>query len=196
VPCGNMRRLSVLKQRQDRGCPLRGSVAAVTTRLFALVAVIAIVQGCASLGALGLVRPPRFRTDPDRPAELRLVGPSLSRPLGGATVRLWARVENPNPFSVTLSTVAGRLFLEGTEAADVDLPLGLPLVSGQDESVPLDLSLSFENVPRLGDVLARAALGSDVGYRLEGTLGVDAGSLGRPTFGPFTLLAGDVRVRR
>jgi hypothetical protein len=191
-----MRRLSVLKQRQERPCPLQSSVAAVTTRLVALVGLLAVGQGCASLGALGLVRPPRFRTDPDRPAELRLVGPSLSRPLGGAAVRLWARVDNPNPFSVTLSTVAGRLFLEGTEAADVDLPLGLPLVSGQEQSVPLDLSLSFENVPRLADVIGRAALGSDVGYRLEGTLGVDAGSLGRPTFGPFTLLAGDVRVRR
>ncbi|HVR69643.1 MAG TPA: LEA type 2 family protein [Vicinamibacteria bacterium] len=154
------------------------------------------MQGCASLGALALVRPPRFRSDPDRPAELRLLGPSLSRPLGGASVRLWARVENPNPFGLTLSTVAGRLFLEGMPAADVDLPLGLPLLSGQEESVPIDLSLSFEDVPRLGEVLARAVLGSDVGYRLEGTVGVDAGSLGQPTFGPLTLLQGDVRVRR
>lgn len=111
-------------------------------------------------------------------------------------MRLWALVENPNPFSLTLSTVAGRLLLEGTEAADVDLPLGLPLVSGQEESVPLEVSVSFQDVPRLGDVLARAALGSDVGYRLEGTIGVDAGSLGQPTFGPLTLLQGDVRVRR
>jgi Late embryogenesis abundant protein len=196
MPLSNMRRLSVLKQRQDGGCPLRTSVAAAPTRVVALVGLLAVAQGCASLGALGLVRPPRFRTDPDRPAELRLVGPSLSRPLGGASVRLWARVENPNAFSITLSTVAGRLFLEGTEAADVDLPLGLPLVAAQEQSVPLDLSLSFENVPRLGEVLARAALGSEVGYRLEGTLGVEAGAFGRPTFGPFTLLAGDVRVRR
>jgi hypothetical protein len=154
------------------------------------------LQGCASLGALALVRPPRFRGDPDRPAELRLMGPSLSNPLGGASVRLWARVENPNPFSLTLSTVAGRLFLEGTDAADVDLPLGLPLLSGQEETFPIDLSLSFQNVPRLGDVLARAALGSEIRYRIEGTVGVDAGAMGRPTFGPLTLFQGDVRVRR
>lgn len=165
-------------------------------RTLALVGLLLALQGCASLGALALVRPPRFRSDPDRPAELRLLGPSLSRPLGGASIRLWARVENPNPFSLTLSTVAGSLFLEGTEAADVDLPLGLPLVSGEVQTVPLDLSVSFENVPRLGEVLARAALGSEVGYRLRGTIGVDAGSLGRPTFGPLTLLEGDVRVRR
>lgn len=164
--------------------------------VYGVAALLLGLQGCASLGALALVRPPRFRGDPDRPAELRLLGPSLAHPLGGASVRLWARVENPNPFSVTLSTIAGRLFLEGTEAADVDLPLGLPLLSGQEESFPVDLSLSFQNVPRLGDVLARAALGSEIRYRIDGTVGVDAGSLGRPTFGPLTLFQGDVRVRR
>jgi hypothetical protein len=159
-------------------------------------ALLVVLEGCASLGALALVRPPRFRGDPDRPAELRLVGPSLSNPLGGASVRLWARVENPNPFSLTLSTVAGRLFLEGTEAADVDLPLGLPLLSGAEETFPIDLSLSFQDVPRLADVLARAALGSEIRYRVDGTVGVDAGPMGRPTFGPLTLFQGDVRVRR
>jgi hypothetical protein len=69
-------------------------------------------------------------------------------------------------------------------------------VAGQEQSVPLDLSIRFDNVPRLGDVLARAALGSDVAYRLEGTLGVEAGPFGQPRFGPLTLLQGDVRVRR
>jgi hypothetical protein len=190
-----MRISSVLKQRHGAGCPLQTSTCA-HVRHALLAAVLIGLQGCASLGALALVRPPRLRADPDRPAELRLLGPSLSRPLGGASVRLWARVENPNPFGLTLSTLAGRLFLEGTEAADLDLPLGLPLVAGQEETVPIDLSVGFENVPRLGEVLARAALGSEVGYRLEGTLGVDAGSLGQPTFGPLTLLQGDVRVRR
>jgi hypothetical protein len=160
------------------------------------VLALAALEGCASLGALGIVRPPRFRSDPDRPAELRLLGPSLSRPLGGASVRLYALVENPNAVGLTLSTVSGRLFLEDTEAADVDLPLGLPLVAGQEQSVPLDLSIRFDNVPRLGDALARAALGSDVAYRLEGTLGVEAGPFGQPRFGPLTLLQGDVRVRR
>ena len=161
-----------------------------------MLVALAALQGCASLGALGLVRPPRFRNDPDRPAELRLLAPSLSRPLGGASVRLYALVENPNGFGLTLSTVTGRLFLEGTEAADVDLPLGLPLVAGQEQSVPLDLSIRFDNVPRLADVLGRAAFGSEVAYRLEGTLGVEAGAFGQPTFGPLTLLQGDVRVRR
>ena len=191
-----MRLSSVLKQRHAVRCPLQTSAPAPGRRAAVLLGLFVAGQGCASLGALAVVRPPRFRTDPDRPAELRLLGPSLSRPLGGASIRLFAVVENPNPFSLTLTTVAGRLFLEGTEAADVDLPLGLPLVAGREESVPIDLSVSFQNVPRLGDVLARAALGTEIGYRLEGDLGVDAGPLGPQTFGPLTLLTGDVRVRR
>jgi len=32
-----------------------------------------------------------------------------------------------------------------------------------------------------------------VAYRLEGTIGVDAGQLGQPVFGPLTLLRGDIR---
>ena len=150
--------------------------------------------GCASLGALLGVQPPRFE-NAGRPADVRLLGPSFSRPFGGAAVQLWARVENPNPFSLTLSTLSGRLFFEDVEAADVDLPLGLPLISGEAQVIPLEISVGFENVPRLARVLADSG-GSPLGYRLEGTIGVDAGRLGQPTFGPLTLLQGDVHVRR
>ena len=162
-----------------------------------VVAAVTLVAstGCASLGALLGIRPPRFE-EAGRPAEVRLLGPSLSRPFGGAAVQLWARVENPNPFSLTLSTLSGRLLFEDVEAADVDLPLGLPLVSGEAQVIPLEISIGFENVPRLARVLADAGGGSPLGYRLEGTIGVDAGRLGQPTFGPLTLLQGDVRVRR
>jgi hypothetical protein len=164
-------------------------------RIAVAATALAVSVGCASLGQLIGVRPPRFE-NADRPAEFRLVGPSLDRPFGGAAVRLWARVENPNPFSLTLSTVYGRLILDDTEAADVDLPLGLPLVSGEAQVIPLNISIGFENVPRLAGVLADAGRGAPLGYRLEGTIGVDAGRLGQPTFGPLTLLEGDVRVRR
>ena len=167
------------------------------------IALIALVLGaslgCATLNSLGSlvgVRPPRFESAPGRSAEFRMLGPSRDRPFGGAALRLWARVENPNPFGLTLSTVYGRLLLDETEAADVDLPLGLPLVSGESQVIPLNISVGFENVPRLARVLADAGGGSPLGYRLEGTIGVDAGRLGQPTFGPLTLLEGDVSVRR
>jgi hypothetical protein len=171
------------------------------------LAVLALVGmgggGCATLGGLAaLVQPPRFATVPDRPAELRLLGPGSGSPLGGAGVRLWARVENPNPFGLTVSTLTGSLHLDSgrsgswPRAATLDLPLGLPLEAREQAEIPIDLTVSFADLPELADVARRALTGSAIPYRLDGTIGVDAGSLGRPTFGPVTLLAGEMGVRR
>lgn len=152
------------------------------------------LAACASLGTLGIV-PLRFSEPADREPELRLLGPAADRPLGGAALRLWARIENPNPLGVTLSQVVGDLHIEDAEAIAVDFPLGLPLVAHQDTIIPLDVSIRFDNLPRLAS-LARAALtGNPLAYRLDGTFTVDAGTIGRPRFGPLTLLSGDIRVR-
>ena len=153
--------------------------------------------GCATLGNLrGLVQPPRFEEAPGQPAQVRILGPSASQPLGGAGVRLWTRVTNPNPFGLTLGTLRGTLRLESAQAAEVDFPLGLPLRSGEETVVPIDLSVSFADIPGLADVIRQAAAREPVQYRLEGTIGVDAGSLGQPTFGPMTLLTGELRATR
>ena len=153
--------------------------------------------GCASLGGLaGLVRAPRFERDDTQPAELRLFSRGSAGPFGGVGVRLWARVFNPNPFGLTLSTLRGSLFLEDTRSATVDLPLGLPLVAQQEQVIPLDISVDLADLPGLANVVARAVGGRPLAYRLEGTIGVDAGALGTPTFGPMTLLRGDAQVRR
>jgi hypothetical protein len=45
----------------------------------------------------------------------------------------------------------------------------------------------------LSDVVRRAARRESVEYRLDGTIGVDAGRLGQPVFGPMTLVRGDFR---
>jgi hypothetical protein len=42
-------------------------------------------------------------------------------------------------------------------------------------------------------VAGRIAGGQSLPYRLEGTIGVDAGRLGQPVFGPMTLLRGETR---
>jgi hypothetical protein len=180
-----------------------GPVSPRAIRRLAAVTVSAGAVGCATLGGLAaLVQPPRFATVPDRPAELRLVGSGSGLPLGGAGVRLWARVENPNPFGLTLSTLTGSLHLESSRSGDwpraatLDLPLGLPLAARQQTEIPIDLTVSFSDLPELADIARRAISGSTVPYRLDGTIGVDAGSLGRPTFGPLTLLTGEMRVRR
>ena len=152
-----------------------------------------MVPACASLeGLRAFIQPPGFKQT-DQPAEVRLAGPSMSRPFGGATVRIWTEVSNPNPFGFTLGTLDGTLFLEGTRAAAAAFPLGLPLGAGQRSVVPLELSISFSDLPGLADVIRRAARRESVEYRLDGTIGVDAGKLGQPVFGPMTLVRGDLQ---
>jgi hypothetical protein len=138
----------------------------------------------------------RFAQVDGRAAELRMAAPTRSQPLGGATVRIWTRVTNPNPFGLTLGTLRGTLHLEDSRAADVDFPLGLPLRAAEEAEVPIDLSISFSDLPGLADAVRRAADREPLAYRLEGTIGVDAGQLGQPTFGPMTILQGETRVTR
>jgi hypothetical protein len=155
-----------------------------------------MVAGCASLeGLRALIRPPQFEQPRDRPSEIRLLPVQSGRPAGGATVRIWTSVTNPNPFGFALSTVQATLLLDDVEAADADFPLGLPLPPRQTETIPFDLTIGFANVPRLANVIRQAAAGAGLNYRLEGTVGIDAGRFGQPTFGPMTLVTGELRAR-
>ena len=166
------------------------------TLLIALPCLV-LSSGCAGLSQLAqFVRAPVFEQADNQPAELRFMAPSRSLPAGGAGVRIWLEVTNPNPFGFTLSTVNATLALEGTRAAVGDFPLGLPLTAGQQSIVPLDLAISFADLPGLSAVLRQMAIGGEVDYELEGTVGVDAGRLGTPTFGPMLLTRGEVRVVR
>jgi hypothetical protein len=172
---------------------LRNSRARIA--LAVLMAVVA-TTGCAGLANLQqIIRPPRFEQAPNQPAELRLLGPSASSPLGGAGVRIWLQVSNPNPFGFTLSTIDADLILEGNHAATGNFPLGLPLNAGQENVVPLDLSISFADVPALSRTIGRLATGGTAAFQLDGTIGVDAGRFGTPTFGPMTLTTGQLQVR-
>ncbi len=166
----------------------------------ALLAVAVVAAGgaaasaCATLGQA--LQPPAISAASGRSAELRLLGPSTQHPLGAASVRLWAHVSNPNPLSLTLAALSGGLYLSDTHAADVDFPLGLPLRAAQDTVIPLDISVGFSEIPALANLARQWLSGQDVPYRLEGTMSVDAGALGQPSFGPMTLLQGEVPVRR
>ena len=165
-------------------------------RLIGLVLALA-TAGCATLGPLAqIVQPPRFRQADNQPAQIRLIAPSLRNPTGGAGVRIWLEVTNPNSFGFTLSTVNATLALEGTRAATGDFPLGLPLRAGEQSVVPLDLTVSFADVPGLASVARQAATGGAVDYQLDGTVGVEAGRLGTPTFGPMLLTRGELRAVR
>lgn len=166
----------------------------IRRRLVMVAATCVTLAACASLG--GLIQPPTFDRVAGRDSELRLLGPSTSRPLGGAGVRVWTRVGNPNAFGLTLSRLVGDLLLEGQQAATVDLPLGLPLVAGRDTIIPIDLNVSFADVPGLANALRNAVSGNPVEYSLVGNVVVDGGPLGDASFGPSTLLTGDLRVLR
>ena len=162
-----------------------------------LILVLAIgfpTASCESLGPLAnLVRPPGFENVPGQPAEFRLVAPTLGSPLGGANVRLWTRVTNPNPFGFTLASLRGTLLLETSRAATADFPLGLPLGAGESTTIPIDLSVDFRDVPGLADVVRRAIGRQPIDYELEGTVSVNAGRLGTPEFGPLTIVRGTAR---
>lgn len=151
------------------------------------IAVLLSAASCATLR--DVVQAPQFSVAAGRQAQLRLTS-------GGATVRIWTTVRNPNAFGFTLSRLAGSLFLDDTRAANLDLPLGLPLVAQRDTVIPIDVTIRFSDIPGLADVATRLFTRNSVGYRLDGTVTVEAGLLGQPSFGPNTLVRGDVAVFR
>lgn len=160
-----------------------------------LVTALGLSAGsCATLNQL--VQPPQLSVAEGRDTQLRLLGPSTSRPLGGASLRIWTRVQNPNAFGLTLAALRGNLFLENEQAGEVDFPLGLPLTASGDTIIPLDVSISFADVPGLIDVVQRMVSRNTVVYRLDGTVTLDAAPFGQPSFGPSTWLRGESRIIR
>jgi hypothetical protein len=151
--------------------------------------------GCASVAGLLGISEPRFAVASGRSSTLRLGGPSIQHPRGSATVRVWTQVSNPNSFGLTLTTLDGTLAFEGEDLVDVELPIGLPMVALADTVIPLDLTFGFESFSALGNVAMTLFTRDQLSYELKGTLGVSAGPLGEPTFGPRTWLRGEVDVQ-
>ena len=102
-------------------------------------------------------------------------------------------MSNPNSFGVTLGTLQGTLHLEGSRAATVDFPFGLPLRAQSEEIVPIDISVDFRDVPGLGQAITRAITRQPIAFELEGTIGVSAGRFGEQRLGPMTWLRGKLR---
>ena len=163
-------------------------------RRFSLPVLLALVTvGCASLeGLRAFIQPPRFEQSAGRRSEIRLSGSGGGLP-GGASVRLWTSVTNPNNFGFTLGTVRGTLHLEGARAATVDFPLGLPLQANETAEVPIDITIDFRDLPALGQTISRGIARQPIEDQLEGTIGVSAGRFGEPVFGPMTILRGELR---
>ncbi|HEX2210717.1 MAG TPA: LEA type 2 family protein [Longimicrobium sp.] len=168
--------------------------AALKTALVPLMAIA--LSGCAGMGLEQVLQAPTFRVDSNQQAQLRLLGPSLEHPVGGAAVRLYARVGNPNPVGLTLTRLVGQLQLQGSNAARIDFPLGVPLQAGAEALVPIEIAIDFNDIPGLANVARNALTGQPINYSLNGTVGVDAGLLGQPSFGPMQLLSGELRAIR
>jgi hypothetical protein len=158
------------------------------------VAVLTALGACAALQQM--IQPPVFDMAANQSSQFRILGPSGDRPLGGAQIRVWAHVQNPNSFGFTLTRLTGNLLLEGDHAAAVDLPLGLSLPAAGDTVFPLDLTLSFADIPGLANQLLAALTGQRLNYAIDGIIGVDAGTFGQPSFGPNTWLRGELQVVR
>ena len=166
-------------------------------------AIVALMGACSSITSAGcgalaplqqLIQPPRFEQAMDRPAEFRLVAPSATSPAGGAGVTLWLQVSNPNPFGFTLSRLDTTLSLEQSRAATGDFPFGLPLGAGQTSVVPIEMFVSFADIPGVAGAVRQAVRGEPILYQLDGTVSIDAGRLGQPTFGPMLLMRGELRA--
>lgn len=165
------------------------TVAVFVLRAAVLATIVSVTPGCAAAlqGLQGLIQPPRFEQDQQNRSEIRLRGSS------GAAVRIWTRVSNPNAFGITLGTLQGTLHLEGSRAATVDFPLGLPLQPQSEEIVPIDISVDFRDVPGLGQAITRAITRQPIEFEVQGTIGISAGRLGMQTLGPMTWLRGELR---
>lgn len=162
-------------------------------RPLAVLSLSAVVAGCATLGQFSaFVQPPRFEEARDHSIEFRVVPPSAGRVLGGANIRLWTKVTNPNPFGFTLARLSGTLFLDDARATTADFPLGLPLSAGGEAVIPIDVSVDFSELPQLAAVARQAFARQRIDYRFDGTIGVDAGRLGTPVFGPLTFVRGAI----
>jgi hypothetical protein len=155
----------------------------------------ALGVGCAGLQGILDVQPPRFEVASEQGSVLTLDPTSLLTGRPVARVRMWARITNPNGFGFTLSRLRGDLFLEERGLAEVDLPLGLPLPAAADTVVPLDVTFGLPSLSSLGALGEALLRRSAVAYRLDGTVAVDAGGLGEPSFGPRTWLRGRFEVR-
>ncbi|GGJ72072.1 LEA type 2 family protein [Deinococcus aquiradiocola] len=120
---------------------------------------------------------------------VRLTGltlPSAGRP-ATAYLTLMLRVSNPNPLPLRLANIAGNFVLDGSPVAAVNLPdVALPARGDTLQQADLALPLTLDS---LGSAL-RVARGQQVSYRVDGTFTADLGLLGRPSFGPYTLVQG------
>ena len=119
---------------------------------------------------------------------LKLNPPGLNGGAAEAVFRIQVQGRNPNPFGLRLEEIRFDLLLEGAKIAAGIAPgfelkaSGVPSKFPVDVEVPLDLNTLKS--------LSRIVTGQPTSYQMLGSFRVDAGVLGKPNFGPYTLAQG------
>jgi LEA14-like dessication related protein len=168
----------VLTKSRGSGFTLR-----LMKKLVVLMGLIGVLlSGCVQ----NIVRSPQFEMR--EAGLLKLNPPGLNGVAPEAVIRVTLDARNPNPFDLSLEELRFDLYLDGAKLA-AGIGSNLAMKANGTPSrfyVDVEIPLSVSSLKSLGRIVA----GSSVEYRLDGGFRVDAGPLGKPRFGPYTLAQG------
>ncbi|MFN8509147.1 MAG: LEA type 2 family protein [Deinococcaceae bacterium] len=117
---------------------------------------------------------------------LKLNPPGLGVP-AEAILGFKLRVTNPNAFGMGISRIQGQLYLDGDPSGTVDIPgLNIRPTGSSEVDTQIAIALTEANLSHLVKVVQ----GKSITYRLDGTVSIDAGTLGKPNLGPYTVFQG------
>jgi LEA14-like dessication related protein len=155
------------------------------SRLLAPLFALGLMAGLAACAPTQpVIAVPTFKVQSVRLTGVTLPGIGRS---ATASLTLQLLVNNPNPIPLRLADIAGTFILDGSKVADINLPdVALPARGEAMQRADLVLPLTLDT---FANVL-RVARGQQVSYRVDGTFVADLGILGRPSFGPYTLVQG------
>jgi hypothetical protein len=119
---------------------------------------------------------------------LRLNPPGLNGVAAEAVVRVLLVARNPNPVDLGLTEMNFDLFLDGAKLAAGSTPGFNMKANSVPSNVTVDVTIPIN--PQSLQSLFKIVTGNRLTYRIDGGFAVDAGALGRPRFGPFTIAQG------
>ena len=94
------------------------------------------------------------------------------------------------PELLTVNGVSLALVKQARDLSGAVLPGGSNVMSGQT----IYFALYVDNVTGVTASLVPLLAGEPIPFRLDGTVGIDAGPLGQPSFGPSTWLRGELDI--
>ncbi len=146
--------------------------------LLLATALMGLLSACAPTQ---VVQMPTIQVEQAQLTGLTLASPALAH----VTLRL--RVNNPNPVSLNIAHIQGRLILNGIDVGEVSLPnVALAARGSVVQQAQLDLPVSLATASTWLGV----ARGQEMPYRVDGSFTADMGVLGQHVFGPYTLAQG------